>query len=94
MNHGSYTICIANAAFVNPPNTASEPEKVILFARGNLNMLPGRLWKTAGPAGSAAAAAAVGSFRGVKPHILARAELCMFHATWAGTYQPVPARFG
>ena len=29
-------------------------------------MLPGRLWKTAGPAGSAAAAAAVGSFRGVK----------------------------
>ena len=29
-------------------------------------MLPGRLWKTAGPAGSAVAAAAVGSFRGVK----------------------------
>ena len=29
-------------------------------------MLPGRLLKTAGPAGSAAAAAAVGSFRGVK----------------------------
>ena len=66
MNHGSYTIFIANAAFVNPPNTASEPEKMIVFARDNLNMPPGRLWKTAGLAGSAAAAAAVGSFRGVK----------------------------
>ena len=30
----------------------------------------------------------------VKPQLQPRAELCMEHVAWAGTYQLVPARFG